>query len=89
VLREPKSPAHDPAALALGALVWVLGDGPRADRLLALTGLDADALRAGLGDPAVLGAVLEFLASHEPDLVAAAEQLGVEPADLMAAREKL
>jgi len=89
VLREPKSPAHDPAALALGALVWVLGDGPRADRLLALTGLDADALRAGLGDPAVLGAVLEFLASHEPDLVAAAEHLGVEPADLMAAREKL
>lgn len=89
MLREPKSPAHDPAALALGALVWVLGDGPRADRLLALTGLDADALRAGLGDPAVLGAVLEFLASHEPDLVAAAEHLGVEPADLMAAREKL
>lgn len=89
MLREPKSPAHDPAALALGALGWVLGDGPRAERLLALTGLDADALRAGLTDPAVLGAVLEFLASHEPDLVAAAEHLGVEPAELMAAREKL
>ena len=89
MLREPKSPMHDPMALALGALGWVLGDGPRAERLLALTGLDADALRAGLGDPAVLGAVLEFLAQHEPDLVAAAKHLGVEPVDLMAARESL
>jgi hypothetical protein len=67
----------------------VLGDESRAARLLALTGLDADALRDGLGDPAVLGAVLEFLASHEPDLVAAAAALGVEPGDLIAAREQL
>lgn len=93
MLREPKSPAHDPQALALGALGWVLSDVQRAERLLALTGLDADALRAGLGDPAqspaMLGAVLDFLASHEPDLVAAAETLGVEPAALMAARERL
>lgn len=89
ILRAPKSPAHDPATLALGALGWVLGDQQRADRLLALTGLDADTLRGSLGDPSVLGAVLDFLASHEPDLVAAAEALGVEPAELMAAREKL
>ncbi|HEX4847054.1 MAG TPA: DUF3572 family protein [Novosphingobium sp.] len=75
--------------LALGALGWVLGDGNRAARLLALTGLDADALRAGLGDPAVLGAVLDFLAAHEPDLVAAAAALGIEPGELMAARERL
>lgn len=67
----------------------MLGDESRADRLLALTGLAPDDLRAGLGDPAVLGAVLDFLGSHEPDLVAAADELGVEPADLMAARERL
>ena len=67
----------------------MLGDEQRAGRLLALTGLDADALRAGLGDPAVLGAVLDFLAQHEPDLVGAAGALGIEPAELMAAREKL
>ena len=89
ILREPKSPAHDAAALALGALGWILADGARAERLLALTGLTPDALRGGLGDPAVLGAVLEFLASHEPDLLAAAEALGIEPAALMAARERL
>jgi len=64
-------------------------DQPRAERLLALTGLTADDLRAGLGDPAVLGAVLEFLASYEPDLVAAADALGVEPATLAAAAGRL
>jgi Protein of unknown function (DUF3572) len=64
-------------------------DQPRAERLLALTGLTADDLRAGLGDPAVLGAVLEFLASYEPDLLAAADALGVEPATLAAAAGRL
>jgi hypothetical protein len=37
----------------------------------------------------VLGAVLDFLANHEPDLVLAADALNVEPADLVAAREML
>lgn len=67
----------------------MLGDEARADRLLALTGMGADDLRAGLSDPAVLGAVLDFLGSHEPDLVAAAAALEIEPAELMAARERL
>ena len=75
--------------LALMALGWTLSDGARADRLLALTGLDSDMLRDGLGNAAVLGAVLGFLADHEPDLVDCAQELGVDPADLIAAREAL
>ena len=89
ILREPQSPAHDAFTLALGALGWVLADEARASRLLGLTGLTADDLRAGLGDPAVLGAVLEFLCAHEPDLVGAADALGVTPAELAGARERL
>jgi hypothetical protein len=86
---KPESPARDPQALALAALGWVLSDENRAQRLLALTGLTPDTLRAGLGDAAVLGAVLEFLASHEPDLLAAADALGVEPAELAGAAQGL
>lgn len=89
ILREPPSPATDPAALALSALGWVLASESRAERLLALTGLTPDALRTGLGDPMVLSAVLEFLCAHEPDLVGAAEALGVKPQALVAARERL
>ncbi len=86
---KQQSPAHDPEALALGALGWVLSAEDRAQRLLALTGLTPDALRAGLGNPAVLSAVIDFLGAHEPDLVAAADALGVRPQDLAAAGEKL
>ncbi len=75
--------------LALSALGWLLGDEKRADRLLDLTGLTADTLRDNLSDPAVLSAVLEFLARYEPDLIGAAEALQVDPATLIAAQEVL
>ena len=67
----------------------MLVDEDRAGRLLALTGLTPEALRSGLDDPAVLGAVIEFLCGHEADLVAAAHELGVEPQTLAAARAAL
>ena len=67
----------------------MLGDSDRAGRFLALTGLTPDDLRASLGEPATLAGVLEFLCSHEPDLVAAADALGIEPKALVAARERL
>lgn len=79
----------DPATLALMALGWVIQDERRAGRLLDLTGLDATSLRARIGDPALLGAVLGFLASHEPDLLACAEAIACTPQDLIAAHERL
>ena len=79
----------DPAGVALLALGWVLSDTPRAERFLALTGLSPETLRAAIGEPATHRAVLEFLCSHEPDLVAAAESLGLDPAMLAAAHERL
>ncbi len=80
---------NDPEALALGALGWALADQPRAERLLAVTGLTPADLRGRLGDPALLAAVLGFLEAHEPDLVACAETLGVSPAALVDARRRL
>lgn len=87
-----RSPAHrpdDPDTIALNALGWVLSDDERAQRLMSLTGLDAETLRDGLTDPAVLGAVLEFLVNHEPDLVLAADALGRKPEELVEAHRKL
>ncbi len=75
--------------LALLALGWILADGARADRLLALTGMDADTLRASVGEPQVLAAVLGFLADHEPDLIACAQAIDTSPAALIAAQERL
>jgi hypothetical protein len=69
----------DPETLALGALVWVLSDDDRAGRLLTLTGLTGGDLRERIGERPVLAAVLEYLCAYEPDLLAAAEHLGVAP----------
>jgi Protein of unknown function (DUF3572) len=75
--------------LALAALGWILQDGERAERYLDLTGLDPDALRAGLDDPALLGSALEFLANYEPDLIRASEALAVTPEELVAQKTVL
>lgn len=80
---------YDPAALALQALAWTLADSARAERLLALTGLTPERLRAGAADPAVLAAVLGFLGAHEPDLIACADAIGIAPERLVAAAMEL
>lgn len=67
----------------------MLADDDRANRFLGLTGLTPDQLRAGIGTREVQLAVLDFLCAHEPDLVAAADSLGLEPAAIASAREAL
>ena len=78
-----------PEVLALEALGWALTDEKRAERLLSLTGLTPDRLRDGLADRGVQAAVLDFLAGHEPDLVAAAAALDTTPEALVAAARSL
>ena len=80
---------EDTEALALQALVWTLTEPDRAMRLLSVTGLDPADLRTRAGEPAVLGAALGFLESHEPDLIACAAALGVKPEALVRARMTL
>ena len=83
------NPPTDAQALALSALAWTLADPARAERLLALTGLDPSELRARIGEPALLAAALGFLEAHEPDLVACAAALDTDPAALVSARAAL
>lgn len=76
-------------SLALQALAATIADARRAERLLALTGLEVDELRQRADDPAILAAVIGFLESHEPDLIDVAEAIGSSPAKLVAARAAL
>jgi hypothetical protein len=88
ILREQKNPL-DPQALALAALGWVLSDETHADRLLALTGIAPDELRARLGEAEVLTAVLDFVLQHEHDTIACAQALGLDPQALVTAHAQL
>ena len=85
-MREESTNAE---ALALSALGWTLSDSDRAARLLALTGLTPEGLRASISEPRLLAATLGFLEAHEPDLVACADALGLKPGDLTNARRIL
>lgn len=75
--------------LALNCLVWILSDQSRAERLLSLSGLTPDQLRAGTGDPVVMAEILTFLESHEPDLIAAAQANDIAPQRLIEAKRIL
>ena len=79
----------DPVAIALAALAATLGEERRARRFLDLTGIGTDELRNRATDPALLSALLRFLEAHEPDLLSVAEELGVKPDELVAARREL
>jgi hypothetical protein len=77
-------PAHDAAVtMALEALAFILSDEALRQRFVDLSGVSADDLRHGLGEDPVLGAILGFLAGHEPDLIACAAALDVSPEQLM------
>ena len=89
IINRSEDSIKDPAGTSLRALAWVLSDTPRAERFLALTGLTPDALRASADRPATHRAVLDFLCAHEPDLIAAAEALGLAPAELAAMRDRV
>jgi len=85
----PQHSPNDPVVLALAALAATLGSERRAQRFIDLTGIGTDELRERAAEPALLAALLRFLEAHEPDLVAVAEDLGVDPAHLVEARREL
>ena len=75
--------------MAFQALAWALMDEARAERLLSLTGLTPEGLRAGINERGTQAAILSFLEAHEPDLIACAAIIGVSPAVLVQARQEL
>ena len=92
-LTPPNYPANHPATdsetVALSALAATLTDERRAERFLSITGLSPDGIRDSLGDRHTLAACLAFLESHEPDLIAVADAIGVKPQAIIAARAEL
>ena len=79
----------DASGLALEAFVWALADENRAERLLSLTGLTPEGLRASINERGTQAAILSFLEAYEPDLIACAESIGVRPTSLVNARQEL
>jgi hypothetical protein len=81
-----KEAAETIAAQALG---FIARDNARLGRFLAESGLGPETIRRAAADPAFLPAVLDFILSHEADLLDFAAHLGIEPKHVGAARRLL
>jgi hypothetical protein len=76
-------------AVAIEALAFIAGDDKLLPRFLAITGIEAHAIRQAAREPGFLAGVLDFLLAHEPSLIAFCEASGRKPETVMAARRSL
>jgi hypothetical protein len=76
-------------SLAVQALNFLATEPERLSRFLALSGLEAQSIRAAAAESGFLAGVLAHLGEHEALLVAFAAEAGVTPADVDQARRTL
>ena len=65
--------------LALQALGYIASDGELLPRFLAVTGMDADGLRAAAGETGTLIAVIDFIMFDDASVRGFAEHAEIEP----------
>ncbi len=71
--------------IAIAALGFVAADPVLLPRFLAISGIEAEAVRAAAREPGFLAGVLQFLMAHEPTLAAFCEASGERPPRIAAA----
>ena len=76
-------------ALAIRALGFVAADPELLPRFLAITGIEAGAIRQAAREPGFLAGVLQFIAAHEPTLMRFSEESGIPPQQVSAALRAL
>lgn len=77
--RAPGLTRDDAETLAIQAVAFLAGQEDHFLRFVALTGTSVDAVRESLGDPAVLGAVLDFVLADEALLLAFCASVSIAP----------
>lgn len=75
--------------IALRALGWLAGNDELLPVFLGSTGASEADLRAGAGDPAFLGAVLDFLTMDDAWVIAFCDAAGLDYSQPIAARQAL
>lgn len=83
---QPQAAAEE---LAIAALGFIAAEPERLGRFLAVTGIGPDTIRTAAREPRFLAGVLDHIASDEPMLLAFAEERGIDPDDVMRARDVL
>ena len=87
-IRERSGP-ENAEAIAIAALSFVAADSVLLPRFLAISGIEASAIRQAAGEPGFLAGVLRFIAEHEPTLLQFAEESGTPPEAVLRAMREL
>jgi hypothetical protein len=75
--------------MALNMIAFLMGDEERADGFFGTTGLAPDDLRAGVGQPAFLGGVMDYLLEREDLLVTFCADNNIDPMQPIRVRQAL
>jgi hypothetical protein len=81
--------ADQAESIALQALAFLASDDELLPRFLALSGIEAAAIRKAAAEPGFLAGVLAFFMAHEPSLFQLTEATGLKPEDFDAAARAL
>jgi hypothetical protein len=80
---------EEAVGIALAGLAHIAGDEAALTRFMTETGIDGAGLRARAGEPALLGAVLDFLFADEALLMDFCKSNSVPPGAVIKARAAL
>jgi hypothetical protein len=80
---------RDAEAIAISALGFIASEPELLSRFLAITGIEASAIRRAASEPGFLAGVMQFIVAHEPTLLRFAEASGTPPGAVLAAQRAL
>lgn len=75
--------------IAVTALSYIAADPVLLPRFLALTGIEAGAIRQAAREPGFLAGVLQFVVAHEATLLGVSQATGIAPKALTTALRSL
>ncbi|RFC64847.1 MULTISPECIES: DUF3572 domain-containing protein [Mesorhizobium] len=75
--------------IAINALGFIASDPVLLNRFLAITGIEASDIRHAAAQPGFLAGVLQFIAAHEPTLIAFSVNASVPPTEVVKALRSL
>jgi hypothetical protein len=89
-MKRPSSAAREAAEIfAIQALAFIAEEPQRLDTFLNATGLTVDRLRESASTPGFLAGVLDHMLADESLLMAFADSVAIDPADIARARGAL
>jgi hypothetical protein len=87
--KSAKVSPDEATTIATQALAYIAGDATRLGHFLAESGLGPESLRKAARDPSFLPAVLDFILSHEHDLIDFTTIAAIDPRLVGHARDAL